>query len=548
MQDGNWLAGLYDKYSDELREVTRISRGVYDTFLAKGWGATFSDVEAETLYLLVRESKPDTIFEISPDCGYSTHYILQALTRNGKGTLYSFELSKTIRGLPTEEAIRSIQVPTSDLKRLKLIIGDARITVPETALNPDFVFLDSCHDDFFAEWYVKFLLPKCKGFALVHDIMYPGGTPELSTESTYLQYMLLKFQIKAVWIGDIDRVIQDKRKQLGLTNRRAYYSLSAWIPDCSALKSSYKREHEETFLRFIKQAGHTQTIQSQQVSGWKDPGEKVSVAKSPLMLPVDTIVQLAPLTLAEEIRTGHLSEIDGKSLLQKAPDIYARVRLAKALRITAPPATETDVTPGNPIALFYALRTGASGDWIYPFIENICSSDQITTYWKLRIIHAMPTKTDSIDFKEKQLLSLLDEIHHSNIRNKRIFLELFSHSPKLPEMVREISRSLLEDTDRDQLAHRELLTILRRFRKHMDSGLIKRIEDAIPGLVRGRKRASFEAAVEFMLQLKPVRSAKLFNRSRYAKETTSISDNVRLLMHVLRSKLRDRVLGLNGDL
>ena len=39
---------------------------------ARGDGAVFSDFEGEVLYCLLRELRPETFFEISPDCGYST--------------------------------------------------------------------------------------------------------------------------------------------------------------------------------------------------------------------------------------------------------------------------------------------------------------------------------------------------------------------------------------------------------------------------------------------------------------------------------------------
>ena len=49
------------------------------------------DIEAEVTYLLIRESRPSTVVEISPSGGWSTSWILQALKDNDYGTLYSYD-------------------------------------------------------------------------------------------------------------------------------------------------------------------------------------------------------------------------------------------------------------------------------------------------------------------------------------------------------------------------------------------------------------------------------------------------------------------------
>ena len=42
----------------------------------------FCDVEAEMLYMLVRKWRPNNVFEMAPNKGYSSHFILSALAAN----------------------------------------------------------------------------------------------------------------------------------------------------------------------------------------------------------------------------------------------------------------------------------------------------------------------------------------------------------------------------------------------------------------------------------------------------------------------------------
>ena len=61
-----------------------------------GRGA-FSDLEGTLLYCLIRKFKPNLFFEISPDTGMSTNYILQAFSKNGAGKVVGFELDNQNR-------------------------------------------------------------------------------------------------------------------------------------------------------------------------------------------------------------------------------------------------------------------------------------------------------------------------------------------------------------------------------------------------------------------------------------------------------------------
>ena len=156
---------------------------------------TFSDVEGIILYCLIRHFKPKLFFEISPDTGMSTNYILQAVGKNGSGKVIGFELDeKKQQGIlkPTLQVIKENAVnPLLVDKHYELVIGDATKTCStDTYGKPDAVLIDSCHDSWFAEWYLKDLIPNVKTFCLIQDIAYAHrleGSTEAETVVSYLE-------------------------------------------------------------------------------------------------------------------------------------------------------------------------------------------------------------------------------------------------------------------------------------------------------------------------------------------------------------------------
>ncbi len=213
------LVALFRKYREELTPLSRILRRQYFAMAHQGDGATFGDVEGETLYVLVRESRPSQVFEISPNCGYSTNYLLAALTKNEHGMLHSFELEPVMRGLPTEQLIRGNQAPEWDQKRLTLHIGDARETTPKVAGTVDFALIDSCHEDWFAEWYTREIFPRLRGRAVVQDIVFHDRL-EPSTEATFLWDYLQTRSIPLVSVGATERELSREKIREGLAERR----------------------------------------------------------------------------------------------------------------------------------------------------------------------------------------------------------------------------------------------------------------------------------------------------------------------------------------
>ena len=90
---------LFEEYADDLWRLTERLRLKHLEFCHQGHVAAFGDVEGEILYLAVRELRPNCVFEISPGAGYSTNYLLAALTDNGHGRLHSFDHCERIHVL-----------------------------------------------------------------------------------------------------------------------------------------------------------------------------------------------------------------------------------------------------------------------------------------------------------------------------------------------------------------------------------------------------------------------------------------------------------------
>ena len=178
------LRQLLEKYHDELTSLTPKLNKCLLSMRVKGQGACFSDFEGEVVYCLIREYRPGIVYEISPDCGYSANYLLAAIKANEHGKLYSFEIETSKYNIPTEDIILGNLMISPNDSEFELIFGDASETVKNYP-DPDFVLIDSCHDAWFAEWYVKELLPRIKMAALVQDIHF-WDRPEYSSESSFL--------------------------------------------------------------------------------------------------------------------------------------------------------------------------------------------------------------------------------------------------------------------------------------------------------------------------------------------------------------------------
>lgn len=173
---------LYRKYSEELKQLRKDQRKLYSPeFLSQ-----FNDEEAEITYLLIRETKPRTLVEISPCRGWSTSWILRALDANENGTCYSYEL--------LEENMKWAKrnIPERLQLRWKCFTGRVQNGLQDIPSRIDYLFLDSDHSRSFARWYISNLFPKVQGIVSVHDVFHIETWGEPSEEG--------KEVIK--WLGD----------------------------------------------------------------------------------------------------------------------------------------------------------------------------------------------------------------------------------------------------------------------------------------------------------------------------------------------------------
>ncbi len=125
----------------------------------------FDSLESEVLYSLVRYLKPLKLVEFSPNRGWTSAIMLEALRENRSQdptytpSLKSFDLTDLSEDLDCEGEISR-----------KLIIGDALHTVPPNMGECDFLFIDSDHSAGFTDRYLKKIVPLYKkGFIWVHD-------------------------------------------------------------------------------------------------------------------------------------------------------------------------------------------------------------------------------------------------------------------------------------------------------------------------------------------------------------------------------------------
>jgi len=202
MLNDQYLIGLLIKYRIELESLARDLQPKAHEIIAK-YSAGFTDFEGEVLYCLIRDRRPNCVYEISPDCGYSTIYVTEALRRNGRGKVWSFEIEEEKRGKPTLEVIKENTLDTKSLEFFELVIGDASCTTLAYP-DPDIVLIDSCHEAWFAEWYWHQLFPRVKDIVLIQDILF-WDRQEYSSEATSILRKISEESTPYISLGVLER-------------------------------------------------------------------------------------------------------------------------------------------------------------------------------------------------------------------------------------------------------------------------------------------------------------------------------------------------------
>lgn len=164
---------LYAQYADGVAATLSKAEMTFRSAQLSGWEprVQFDDLESEMLYLLIRDTAPQTVVEVSPCDGWSSLWMLQALKDNDSGQLHSYDLhSGATRFIPEE------------LKnRWSFTEVDVR-TLDDFPEQIDFLLIDSAHTGSFANWYIRTLLPRMAPDApvVIHDMerltaFFPGS-------------------------------------------------------------------------------------------------------------------------------------------------------------------------------------------------------------------------------------------------------------------------------------------------------------------------------------------------------------------------------------
>jgi predicted O-methyltransferase YrrM len=191
----------------------------------------FHITESEFLYSLIRHIKPSKILEVSPDEGFTTVIILEALEMNNiPSKLFSFDVHD-----------KSLKHNKSDgIITRELILGDAKETITDSLLQEvDFILVDSDHSYNFGKWYSKkFRVVKPGIFIMIHDWpMYAsdGATnnviaevapPAISQEIWNLEVLAVKQHFIAKGYAEPVLNIADFLKE----NKKPYYHTRDGVP------------------------------------------------------------------------------------------------------------------------------------------------------------------------------------------------------------------------------------------------------------------------------------------------------------------------------
>jgi len=172
------LVELYRKYGAEIAAYRPEMR----IWCKASKSCKFGDYEAEMLYMLVRERKPQNVFEMAPNKGYSSHWILKALHLNDNTSqLHSFDIhDNSVSRM--DEKFKSRWIFT---------LGDYANLYDNGELDMDkfdFLFVDALHEPEFARGYCRRLFANHKRtntVVAIHDIVADESGGGRESEEVY---------------------------------------------------------------------------------------------------------------------------------------------------------------------------------------------------------------------------------------------------------------------------------------------------------------------------------------------------------------------------
>ena len=201
----NYYLGLYDQYSKELNEVRQEQRKFWYSLS----GAQYDDIEAEILYMLVRENSPLHFLEIGSLAGWSTSWVLKGIDKNKKGKIHTFDLRQ----------------PDFEHENCLFTEGDVKQTLFNVnSFNPiqetDFLFIDAAHTHEFHIWCIEEIIKPLKKTGrkipvIVHDVFVNSPIPHHSAKCIvdYLNNENIDYFSPSSGFTESFQTIQQKRTE-----------------------------------------------------------------------------------------------------------------------------------------------------------------------------------------------------------------------------------------------------------------------------------------------------------------------------------------------
>lgn len=237
------LESLYQKYGKEIADYRPTMR----KWCEKSNSCKFGDYEAEMLYMLVREHKPQNVFEMAPNKGYSSHWILHALHLNDNTSkLYSFDIhDNSIKHMDPEYKARWV-----------FTLGDYSKLYDAGKLRMewfDFLFIDALHEPEFARGYCQRLFANHRRpntVVAIHDIVADPKGGGRESEEVY-KYLAMAGNARNVFTYSrfaMPNSLYAPQTKTVLPKINKIRSNLGIIPDCGSPKNCAR--HDQGYMYF----------------------------------------------------------------------------------------------------------------------------------------------------------------------------------------------------------------------------------------------------------------------------------------------------------
>ena len=165
LREHDAVIDLYRHHTDALREAREAQRRLLHA--GRGLRPRLGDIEAELTYLLIRGRRPRRLVQIGAGSGWSTSWLLRALTDNGEGELHSYGPGPAVCPYGPGPATCSYDAGPATWN-LPAVRRWTAHELPEIAgLDADLLFIDAGASGRLARWCRRHLLDRLRPGALV---------------------------------------------------------------------------------------------------------------------------------------------------------------------------------------------------------------------------------------------------------------------------------------------------------------------------------------------------------------------------------------------